>query len=229
MKKININIFRILILGLFSVSQLICASSFSRDRLSEACIDYIVDSYDSGSEVYLLTSISNQAFEEDDVIAKVSLEKGTNYSGSCLLEFYTDEILLKRLEVLYKVKLYKLVSVAAKGLQKGTCIQSSDISKLKVDISLYDENELIHEEYITGKKLTKSISRGTILLTSLFDSGNSIVRGDRVPVEVQSGAVRIRAYGNALNDARAGESVKIKVQERILQGIASDEGSVVIK
>jgi flagella basal body P-ring formation protein FlgA len=55
-----------------------------------------------------------------------------------------------------------------------------------------------------------------------------IRRGDKIILQIQSGAVRVRATGIAMQDGKPGESIKLKYDNNILQGLVAKDGTIIM-
>jgi flagella basal body P-ring formation protein FlgA len=230
--KINIIlIISIFILATTNSVELKAQSTFSADRLTDACLNYIYSEVGGDAEVTISKKIETQEFTETGVSARFEAAKGS-LRGNCFVavEFYLDSKLIRRIEVPVRVRIFAIVAVAAESLFRGSEINENQIIFEKKDITNYKPDELFIKNDFSGKKVKRNISKGAIITRSHIEEAAVIRRGAKVDIIVESGSVHIRASGESLQDAAPGDTVRVRREgtSTILQGIASSDGSVVI-
>ncbi|MER3328465.1 MAG: flagellar basal body P-ring formation chaperone FlgA [Candidatus Kapaibacterium sp.] len=101
---------------------------------------------------------------------------------------------------------------------------------------LVKSNEFVEleklEDYINpvGRVATKSIYQGESFTTINTLPDVTVKRGEEIVVIATNGAVTIRGLGTALQDGRAGESIKVKRgdSKKILTGKLNESGELIL-
>jgi len=76
---------------------------------------------------------------------------------------------------------------------------------------------------------SKIISKNAVINRSNTKIKPLILKGDSVSVVFKDTNIEIYSKGTALNDANAGENVKVKIKSKIYSGYADKNGNVIIK
>ena len=206
-------------------------STFSGERLKQACIQYTQGIVGPNAEVNLIEKIEDQQFEESGITATCTGNE-KSLRGNCFIgvEFSKNGFLVKRLQIPARIKLFREVPVAVKTLFRGTVIQSEDIKFDKKDITNYQTSDLLTPEEIIGKKVRNNVPSGGVILRLSIENDKVINGGDKVKVVVESGAIRISATGEALQDGATGEIILVKREgtQSKLQGKVAADGTVII-
>lgn len=225
--------FSILLIPFFFAMALIAfgASDFSSQRIKYAVEDFINDNSEGDIEIEFLRNIETQSFNFEDVKATIQNES-INFRGiiDITIRFESNGRILKYLEIPVKIKVFQNVVVASKTIPRGTQITKNDLLIKRVETTNI-ENPIYRIEDIEGRKLNRSLGAGSILNKSYVSADMVIKRGEKVTLIVQSGAVQIKTMGTALEDASAGQSVRVKRDgsaKKALEGVATDDGSVII-
>ena len=80
---------------------------------------------------------------------------------------------------------------------------------------------------VDGKKLTRRLRAGDYLAVGLYKEPSVIQRGDEVDIIMVNEGMQLKRKGRALNHARLGEDVKIRLDDnRKLKGIAISKSTV---
>jgi len=110
------------------------------------------------------------------------------------------------LEVIAKTTIY----LAANNLPSGHIISSQDLDAAKVDTCDVNNRVITNPAILIGKKLRNSVQAGSPFLISMVESPSVVKKGDVVTIVVEKGALKITAYGLALQDGCVGQIVKVK-------------------
>jgi len=224
-------IYILTMLTVFNGANLFSQSSFSGERLKQACIDYIYDKVGNDAEISISSKIDDQKFTASGVIAKLrgeenSLKGNTNVA----IEFLLDDKLVKRVQVPVRIKLWKEVPVAKESIHRGEVITEEDLLLEKKDITNFSNSEIVAFEEILNSKAKRNISESSIITSSFIEKGNMINKGDKVQLVVQTGNIRIQAFGEALQDAGENDMLRVRREgtKTILQGRVASDGTVII-
>jgi flagella basal body P-ring formation protein FlgA len=206
-------------------------SSFSGERLKEACLNYIYNIYGDNAEVQISKNIDDQIFDDDNITAQCD-GNTKSLRGNCYvaIEFRKDEKLVSRIQIPVRIKIYGIVPVATELIKSADYIKDTQVTLEKIDITYIDLEKVENLEYIIGKKAKRNITAGTVITGGLLENEIMIHRGDDVRIYAQSGAVRISSTGKALQDAEVGQKVRIQRDgsRDILNGYVARDGSIFI-
>lgn len=206
-------------------------TSFSDELIKEQLYRELRNKVGNEAEILLPKYIGQYSFRENNVV--VGFDFGNQVlSGNIIvgIEFWHNNQKLRRVEVPVRIKLYKEVLVAKKTISRGEQINLENCNVEKKEIPSSIEPNKTEFETIIGKEAKYFIVKGTIVTKDLVQDPFAIRRGEKVRVVVLSGKVQINAYGIALNDANAGETVRVRREgnNSVLVGLASKDGYVII-
>lgn len=206
-------------------------STFSGERIKEACKKYLYQNIPDDAEISISKNIEDFEFVESNVSArfdsKNSIMRGNTYLG---IEFLKDNKILKRIEIPVRIKIYKNVPTALRNISRNEDITSNDLTYSKQDVTNYSDSQLITIEGIIGNKAKRNINKGALVCKESIAAQALIKRGEKVSITVQSGTVRIHTTGQALQDAAVGENIRVKRDgtQNILQGQVAMDGTIFI-
>ena len=129
------------------------------------------------------------------------------------------------------VGLYVTVSVkylaAARPLKSGQVLSPIDWKWLEGDLSKLGDNLIDSPDLVKGMELSRAQQPGNPLRLNDFRQMSVIKSGDQVRVAILGRGFAIDASGQALADASAGASVKVRISDgKIIQGTAVSQGLV---
>lgn len=218
----NILIFLLVSLNLFA------ASSFSGDRLREACLAFVESQHQSGVKVDFLTKIYDQKFDVTGVEASFQFKGAKQGHTSIIILFKNSTSIQKTLEVPVKVSVFSKVPVLISNKQQGDIISSKDLAYVEM---LINGNEITDPSQLIGKEFKVPVRKGDAIQFNMLKEQKIIDKGDQVKLKVYSGKIMISSMGKAMNEASSGETVRVKRTggNGIVQGIAYPDGSVVVR
>ena len=120
-------------------SNVFAESNFSGERLKSALFSYIrkTASLENAQDLEIIMSktIEDFRFEQSEVNAKFTAN-AKSLRGNCFvgIEFYANDLLLKRVEYPVRIKVYFEVPVANNVITKGNSVKAEDIVMEKKDI-----------------------------------------------------------------------------------------------
>ncbi len=206
----KVKIFSILLLLMFLYDSK-TKSTFSGERLAEACISYIESKSNFETQVEILQEIPSQEFESDNITAGINTVPSL-FNGYCRLDigFYDSERLIKTLPVSVNVRLFGNVPVTTSIINKGDEISTGSFKMLRAEITGIDVSTIAKTDEIIKMRASGKLPKGTIITSDLLRSSEQVKRGQEVTLLVQSGAVQILARGTSLSDASVGESIRVQ-------------------
>lgn len=226
-----IKISKILFLLMIPHILLNAASSFSGERLKDACLDFLKDKLGEDKELYILQTPDDLTFKQDNVKAiidqEVSNQVGINFVA---LNFISEKDgLIKELKVYYRYTMEKDMPVALKSIRKGDAITAADFTMRRMKLTADEEALAANPEAIIGKKAEDNIPRGALIKTASLESGLKVNRGERVTVVAGGDGLLIRVNAIALHDAKPGQQIRVQREDKqILQGLLKEDGNVEI-
>lgn len=222
---------KILILLMIPHILLNAASSFSGERLKDACLDFLKDKLGEDKELFILQTPDDLTFKQDNVKAiidqEVSNQAGINFVA---LNFISEKDgLIKELKVYYRYSVEKDMPVALKSIRKGDVITAADYTMRRMKLNADEEALAANPEAIIGKKADENIPRGALIKTASLESGPKVNRGERVTVVAGGDGLVIRVNAIALHDAKPGQQIRVQREDKqILQGLLKEDGNVEI-
>lgn len=238
--KIKYNIYITIATALVMTSSIFAESNFSGDRLKSSMINYInkLISPDNSTEIEVIFSkdIDNYKFSQDNINAKFNVnEKSLRGNSFIAIEFYNNNILIKRDEFPIRIKIYANVYVAARKINRGETISENDAVTAKKDITIYKNGEIPERNSIIGTVANQNIPKDAIFtLNNIKTAQFGISKGDIVNIISRSGAVAVKLKGTALQDAEQGKKIRVQCESRsgsaaqVLEGIVESPGIVAI-
>lgn len=216
---------------IFASIKLNAQTVFIGEEIKEKLISELRELVGKDAEIILPKIVSNFSFPQNNVT--VTFDFGNQIlSGNIFvgIEFWHNENKLRRVEIPVRIKLVKEVLVAKKMISRGETISDENTLVERKELPSSINPEDIKSELILGKIAKYSIVKGTILSKDLVQEPLAIRRGEKVRVVVLSGKVQINTYGVALNDANAGEQVRVRREGNggIIIGLASSDGCVIV-
>jgi|GEM_PF-1371888 len=216
----------ILVILIISMSMQINAATFSADRIEEACRTFLIQKYGNDYQIDFLSKFTDINIGDDEVKA-VFDEQYTAYNNGVKLEFVSNDKVLKSQTFHYIVKKEINVFKSKSFIPDNTTITSG----MLVKSSEFVELEKL-EDYINpvGRVSTKSIYQGESFTSFNTLPDVTVKRGEEIVVIATNGAVTIRGLGTALQDGRAGESIKVKRDnsKKILTGKLNELGELIL-
>ncbi len=231
LKKLMILFSFCFLVALFSSIDTYSKSTFSGERLKEACLNYIYNMVGSNAEVSISQNIEDQTFDESGIVANCYGEE-KSLRGNCyiIIEFHQNGFLKRRLQIPVRIRIFSDVPTATKTIFRGETVKASEISIEKKDVTNYSSEDILLADDIIGKKASNNISEGSIITRLSIEREKTINRGDKVKIIVETGAIRISAAGEALQDGAPGEMILVKREgtDVKLKGKVGIDGSITI-
>ena len=135
---------------------------------------------------------------------------------------------LKRGVVTAEVRIERAVWVAARPLRRGEPLAGEAVRLESRDLAGLPAGYLGADADLAGRRARRSLRAGTPLAAALVETAPLVERGAPVRIEFESGALRIEARGEARDDGRAGDTVRVlnRDSKRELTGRVVGEGVV---
>jgi len=126
------------------------------------------------------------------------------------------------------VHAYKPVYVAKSSILRGERIQPDSVKLMKRNITSLRGQYINDFTALEGTLAKRMINKGQIISPVHLIKSKLIKRGESVTIIAETAGITVRMKGKALNDAAAGEQVRVKNtnSKRIIEGIAIKRGQV---
>ncbi|BCR06611.1 hypothetical protein DESUT3_36800 [Desulfuromonas versatilis] len=123
--------------------------------------------------------------------------------------FRVDGRVVQNLPVRAEIEALAPVVVAAHDLGRGIELADSDLRMVEMDLNGL-RNPCIDPGELLGKRLKRPLRAGDPLDRTQVEFPPMIRRGEAVSIQVVSGALRITAAGEARQDGREGETIRVR-------------------
>ena len=128
------------------------------------------------------------------------------------------------------VNAYKMIYVARAPITRGASFSADNLFTEKHNITSLNGNYVTDLNSLKGQVAKRHIRKGEIIRPFLAVKSKLVKRGEQVTIIAETGGIMVRMMGKALNDATAGEQVRVKnnTSKRIVEGTAINRGIVKI-
>lgn len=120
------------------------------------------------------------------------------------------------------------VLVATRALARGQSVSAADVEIQQRERNRMGTAWLSSPSELSGRVLSRPVAIGTVLSSAVLAPAHLIKRGQSVMLIGESGGFQVRAEGKALDDAGAGESLRVQnlSSRRVVQGQVHADGTV---
>lgn len=127
-----------------------------------------------------------------------------------------------------RVRAWQHVVVAARAVPRAALLAPADLRLEPREAAELGRGYLRRPEEAVGKQTARALAAGSVIAPSALASPLLVRRGDRVTVLAGNGSLEVRATAEALGDARAGETVRLRnpLTQKIISGIVEAGGTV---
>jgi len=108
------------------------------------------------------------------------------------------------------VDVFDTVLCASRSLKKGEILKEGDVILVNRNLSQLPGNPLTDPKEVLGLMVKHSIPENASLREGMLEKPPALVKGDKVTIVVERGALRLRAPGKALERGRPGEVIKVE-------------------
>ncbi|XZG69291.1 flagellar basal body P-ring formation chaperone FlgA [Chitinibacteraceae bacterium HSL-7] len=156
-----------------------------------------------------------------------ALPQGARLAGNVLIEVRCAEGAAWRIRYPVHVAYSTRYLIAARPLAAGKTLSADDFSVMEGDIASVPGSVVTDEQMALGQTLTVAMAPGAVLKSEMLRAGTVVRQNQKVRVMAVFDGIEISNDGVALNNAGAGDVVRVRVgRNRIISGIASPDGSV---
>lgn len=127
-----------------------------------------------------------------------------------------------------KTRKMKKVAVLNAHVNTGDRLENSMISMRSLDILRLNTGSIVDYTNLIGREFTRNVRAGTPLEKRLLAVPVLVHRNEFVQIESGSGAIKVHAEGEALDDGYQGDTIKVKNNRsgKIVQATVIDRNTV---
>jgi flagella basal body P-ring formation protein FlgA len=127
-----------------------------------------------------------------------------------------------------RIDIFGPVLVAKQPLARGTRIHAQDLELVERNLSNLPYGYYTDLQPVTGQLAKRTIATATVITPPMLQEPNLVKRGERVAVIAESGPLKIRTSGKALNDGKSGDLIRVRTDgsQRVVDGLAVSAGVI---
>lgn len=127
-----------------------------------------------------------------------------------------------------QAKVYRMVAVAGRNLQRGDLVSAADLSSEMRDVGDLRIGFALTPEAIIGKEIKFAVNKGDNFRNAALDAPLVIRRGDQVSMVSSAGEISVRTEVTAVSDGRIGQQIRVKNNQsaRIINAKVVSAGKV---
>ena len=126
-----------------------------------------------------------------------------------------------------KITVRTHVLITRQALPQGHVLRGEDLSVQQGELTQI--GILTDAGLATGKVLKYSLSAGQILKQDMLRAPYAVTQGQTVQLQVEGEGFKVSAAGQALNNAAAGQTTKVKMDSGlVVGGVAPADGAVIV-
>jgi flagella basal body P-ring formation protein FlgA len=129
---------------------------------------------------------------------------------STSVSFLVDGEMIRKVSVSGRVSVRRSVIKAARRIRKGDVIDRGDITRVSVNSTRINGDAVTELDAVVGKRAVQSLSSGRVLTSRMVDDPPLIRKGNRVVIRAAKSTILITAIGQAMEDGKPGEQVRVK-------------------
>jgi flagella basal body P-ring formation protein FlgA len=168
-----------------------------------------VNNLDMEVDVPHVRDVEVNGCETPDIRAMLTARKIRGTTAPVRVEFRNGSgDLLKRTNVVVRVKTFDMAVVALRDIGKGDSIRAEDLAVKRVDVSGCKDTRDSPDE-LDGVCARVAIKAGEVIRSAVLRPVPVIRRGDRVAIRAVVGNVELASEGIARQDGGRGETIRV--------------------
>jgi len=129
---------------------------------------------------------------------------------SATLTFHVDSRQIRRVPLSARVSITREVVRAVRRIRRGDLIDRADVRLVRETSMRGQGDSLVDPEEAVGKRASRSIRSGRTLTAAMVEDPPVVERGSAVTILAESENLRITTRGEALEDGRNGERIRVR-------------------
>jgi flagella basal body P-ring formation protein FlgA len=221
--------------GPVSVNVFTSKAAISRDDIESFAKQYVLSKMEwdpADTEIRVKHSKGDISVIEGAPEFKVRQGTDIKWKGNVVIpvDIYIDGKFYRIEPVSMVIKVNGYCAQATGEIQRHTAITPDMVTMQAADITYLPDNIITDYSKLTNKSSKRTISRGSVLTTDMFESLPAFRRGAEVQVTVRVKNISIASEGTALSDGREGDRVKVKLSGgKTVEGTVDASGAVIIE
>jgi flagellar basal body P-ring formation protein FlgA len=128
---------------------------------------------------------------------------------SLVVSFSVDGRLCRKVSVSGRVLVSRKVITTAREVRRGQVIQRQDVEQVTRLCRALRKNDFSAIDDVVGKRATRKIRAGQAITRRMVEIPPIVKKGDQVIIKAENSSLEITTLGRVLEDAHAGEQVKV--------------------
>ncbi len=181
------------------------------DRIEMFILDNYKENHDD-IEVECENFPTNILVRANDWDVKINSKYGPVKNGSNMLDVtvYSLDGVYKEFSTVARVRTYDNVVVAKRMLDRHQKITEDDLEVQRIETTKINRHFFRRETPIVGKRTKQIIQKGRIIFAGMVELPPVVKRGDVVKIKIILNNVEVTALGQALEDGRLGDTIRVK-------------------
>lgn len=127
-----------------------------------------------------------------------------------------------------KIKVFKPIVVAARGLDAKQIVTADDVRLEQQDIAKMRRGYIENVDSVIGQQLKYPVAVGSVINPNSLLQQKVVHRGEQIMLVATVGKMEVRMAGTALADGEQGERVRVKnvSSHRVVEGVVDGPGIV---
>ena len=154
-------------------------------------------------------AITKGAWEAKPQMARLPSRVPTTLSVPVAIA--VDGRIVTNVTLALNLQMQSMVAVATKPVARHEALSPENVEFVDVDLASLNGSPMAHDaEHLNGLRATRDIMVGDPLTDTNAEQTPLVEKGDQVTVYLQSQLIRLTTVGEAQQDGRAGELIKIR-------------------
>lgn len=109
------------------------------------------------------------------------------------------------------IKLYRQVLASRQSIPRSSPLNPGSLQRVRVDVSGLQSGYFTEADQLQGYEAAQSIRQGTMITPRMLDARRLVQKGDKVIISAgEEGIVEVRMEGEALEDGRLHEQIRVR-------------------
>ncbi len=185
------------------------------ERIEALFKEHILDSAPWDGEemtIELLSTPQDIALPEGSLHWDIRENGNGDYLGniSATMTFYVDGSRVRRIPLSGRISVSGEVVRAVRPIRRGDLVQPEDVSLVRVNSTSRRHQALRDMDRAVGMRALRSIRPGQTLTARMVEDPPVIRKGSPVTIVAENEILRISTLGEALEDGRSGERIRVR-------------------